>query len=99
MVSLQISELHICGSSFFQKKFLLTTVLCAWYIGERITKHQEKATAVLGNPNLKNGQRVNILKMAYPTTFSAFGEPRIKKDNDVAIIMVGVLQSLFFVIK
>ena len=63
--------------------------MCAWYIGQGIEQRLQKATAVLGNSNLKNGQRINILKIAFQSHCSIKNSTCPRNDNDAAIIMVG----------
>ena len=87
-VSLQLDGSHVCGSGLFQKGFLITTASCASYIGIGIQKKMKRATAVLGDVNLKKGQRIYILKLAYQTT-TAFGSICGISDYDVGVIMVG----------
>ena len=89
-VSLQLDGSHICGSGLFQKGFLLTTALCAWYIGIGIQKEMKRATAVLGDVNLRKGQRIYILKVAYQCVCS-FGSSCPIRDYDIGVIMVGSL--------
>ena len=93
MASLQLNGSHICGSSMFQRKFLITTALCAWFIGKSIEKKKEKATAVLGNSNLLRGQRVFICKIAYLTSFGMSISTRPFDDYDIGVVMVSRLKN------
>ena len=68
--------------------FLLTTVECAWHLGIAIKKNERRATVVFANPILKDGQRINILKIAYCFRYNNY-------ENDVGVIMVGGLQSIY----
>ena len=88
MASLQLNNTHICSSGMFQKNFLITIALCAWHIAYAMDNKNQKATAVLGNINLKNGQRVNILKIAYQSSCKIFGSTRPSSDYDVGVVMV-----------
>ena len=88
MASLQLNGLHICSSGMFQNGFLLTTNICAWYIGEGIEEDLQRGTAVLGNSDLKIGQKINIFKIAYVTEFYTSSR-RPRNDHDVGLIMVG----------
>ena len=67
--------------------FLLTTVECAWDLGTSIIKKERRATAVFANPILKDGQRINIFKIAYFFT-------HVKHENDIGVVMVGRLQRM-----
>ena len=89
-VSLQLDGSHICGSGLFQKRFLITTASCAWHIGNGIQNKMKRATAVLGDVNLKKGQRIYILKLAYQTTTS-FHSTYPSSDYDIGVIMVSLL--------
>ena len=53
-------------------------------IGIKIEKR--RATAVFANPNLKDGQRINILKIAYYATCKI-------NDFEIGVIMVSEFQS------
>ena len=88
MVSLQLNSSHVCSSGMFQRGFLLTTSMCAWYIGNSIEEKYQKATAVVGNLNLQNGQRVNILKLAYLSYNTSTISTCPTKDDDVGVVMV-----------
>ena len=92
IASLQLNGFHICNSGMFREGFLLTTGDCAHNIGKGIQMKQQRATAVLANPNLKDGQRINILKIAYYSTYSTY-------EFEIGVIMVGVLQKIDFVDK
>ena len=81
MASLQLNGSHICSSSMFQKGFLISTGECAWHIGNGIQKRMQRATAVVGHFDLKKGQRINILKVAYFSTY-------YRHEHEVGIIMV-----------
>ena len=81
MASLQLNGSHICSSGIFQAGFLLTTCECACNIGIGIELEKRRATAVFANPNLKDGRRIDILKIAYYTTCENF-------DSETGVIMV-----------
>ena len=83
MASLQLDGIPICNSGMFKKDFLITAKKCAIYIGEGIDIKHQKGTAVLGNINLENGQRVHILKIAYHLSASD------QNDDDIGVVMVG----------
>ena len=72
----------------FKKGFLLTTNKCTWFIGKGIKDRSLKATAVLGDFNLKNGLRVDILKIAYYVTHLSHQLACPKEDHGVGIVMV-----------
>ena len=82
MASLQLNGKHICSSSMFQVGLLLTTGFCACEIGEGIQLKHEKATAVLSASNLKIGQRIDILKLGYYSSYYYY-------QFDIGIIKVG----------
>ena len=89
MASLQLNGSHICSSGFYKKGFLITSALCAWHIGVGIQKEMKRATAVLGDVNLKNGQRVNILKIAYYTQWHVDKSNPPTNEYDSGVVMVG----------
>ena len=85
IASLQLNEVHICTSGFFQRGFLLTTKSCGIHMLDGMTKKHKTGTAVIGNFNLKQGQRTIILEILYPS---------IKyKQESVAVVMVGPLKN------
>ena len=90
MVSLQLEGSHICSSTLIQKGFLLTARDCARDIGIGIQQKLQKATAVIGDINLKTGQRVNIQKVAFYIT-------RMNLKNEIGVIMVDRFH--FFIIN
>ena len=92
IASLQLNDSHICGSSMIQKGFLLTSSQCAWCIGHGIEREMRRATAVIGNTKLKNGQRVNILKIAYFINGHSNHTIWSKNDQDVGLVMVSRLE-------
>ena len=65
MASLQLNGIHICSSGLFQEGFLLTTGTCAYNILNSMTKKGQTGTALLGDSDLKKGQRVLILEISY----------------------------------
>ena len=72
--------------------FLLTTGDCACKIGKGIKKERQRATAVLANINLKDGQKINILKIAYYSSYHRY-------ESEIGVIMVGVFKNFDFVHK
>ena len=89
MASLQLIKIHICSAGLFQNGFLLTTAMCAHYIGKHIEQRNQRATVVLGDLSLKNGQRIDIWKIAYYKTFE-------NHDYEFGVIMVGQIEILNF---
>ena len=71
----------------------MTTSLCAWFVGNGIEKNNQRATAVIGNSNLQKGQRINILKVAYPSVCDIYGAKCPRHDYDVGIVMVGCWET------
>ena len=84
LASLQLNGKHICSSGLFKEGFLLTTSECASYIGHGIQKCNQSATAVFGDE--KTEQRINILKVAYFSTYKLY-------EFELGVIMVSGLQS------
>ena len=89
MASLQLNDVHICSSGLFKIGFLITSADCTEYIGKYIVRNLQRATAVLGDTNLKNGQRVNILKIAYYSSIKLY-------DFEVGIVMVSCLKLFHY---
>ena len=89
MASLQIDGKHICSSAIFKWDLLLTTGVCAWHIGNAMKKESKKCTAVFGNSNLKNGQRVDILEVANHPRFMFDDYTNLNKHLDIGVVMVG----------
>ena len=92
MASLQLNEKHICSSGIFQTGFLLTTGHCAFNMGQGIETSQKKGTAVLADLNLKNGQRIDIFKVAYFSSYELY-------DFEIGVIMVDRFNIANFVLK
>ena len=88
MASLQLDGRHICSAGVFKKHFLLTTADCVWYIEHSTKETKQKATAVLGDINLKNGQRVDIVRMAYHPRFKSDAQFCSNNFCDFGIVMV-----------
>ena len=85
VASLQLNGQHICSSGLFQEGFLLTTGACALYLIHGMTLNNETGTAVLGNSNLKKGQRVLILEISQASTMGI--------DDDFGVVMVSLFDS------
>ena len=92
MASLQVNNFHICNSGLIKQSFLITTAECSFYIANCVYKEKKKGTAVLGNRNLKKGQRVDLLRFAYTRNC-----PDHIGYEDVGIVMVGQIIKLYFV--
>ena len=86
MASLQLNGHHVCSSALFKKGFLITAGECARYIAQRVKQGKQKHTAVLGDRDLRAGQRVNVLKLAYIDNDNWFGD-------DIGLAMVSKLRS------
>ena len=86
MASLQLNGHHVCSSALIKKGFLLTAGQCLRYIGQRIRIHHQKNSAVLGDRDLRSGQRINVLKLAYIGNDNWFGD-------DAGLVMVSQLRS------
>ena len=82
MASLQLNGHHICSSSLFKKGFLLTAGECARYIAWRVKLGKQKHTAVLGDRDLKAGQRVHVSKLAHI-------DRSVSYQDDIGMVMVG----------
>ena len=80
MVSLQLNSHHICSSSLIRKGFLITTRGCTLHIANHMK--EQKATAVFGSADLRNGQKIDILRCV-------FYQQGADYDDDIGIIMVG----------
>ena len=65
VASLQLNGIHICASGLFQERFLLTIGPCASYMLDGINNKNKTGTAVLGNVNMRKGQRADILNILY----------------------------------
>ena len=89
MASLQLDGKHICSSGLFKVGFLLTTGECAWNIENGMTHEHKKATAVLGNNNLRDGQKIDILKIVLHPQFRINYPSRSNNYCDYGIAMVG----------
>ena len=57
MASLQINRTHICGAGMFQLGLLISTAKCVADIKQELNM----ADAVMGNVDLKEGERLGIL--------------------------------------
>ena len=88
VASLQLNGSHICSSGLFKERFLLTTGECAWYMGVGIKDRKEKGTAVFGALYLKDGQRINIFKVAYLDGSEFFDTMRVKNNYEIGVVMV-----------
>ena len=88
MASLQLDNVHSCSSSFFQRNFLLTTGECAFTIRRGMKVEKKNGTAVVGNLNLKYGQRVQILKIKYHCGFDTRLSISLDTYCDAGVIMV-----------
>ena len=99
MASLQLDDEHICSAGLFKKGFLITLGQCGWFIENGVKTKNQKGTAVLGNENLEDGQKVNILKIAYHPRFRMYNSARLNNVYDFAVIMVGRFKSLGSMIK
>ena len=91
MASLQLNGDHICSSSMFQVGLLVTTALCAWSLGQGIQRKLERATAVFSDFDLQTGQRIDIFKIAYYSTYH-------RQEYEIGIVKVGQLNSFGFLI-
>ena len=82
IASLQLNGDHICSSALFQEGFLLTAGVCASYMLDGMKKNNKTGTAVLGNSNLRKGQRVIIFEILYTCK-------RENYDESIGVVMVG----------
>ena len=99
IASLQLNNIHICSSGLFAVDYLLTTGKCAWHIENGMQKKFQKGTAVVGNTDLRRGQRINIFKVGYHHRFQIYNLLRLNNIYDVGVIRVSQLKSFSFVIK
>ena len=82
MASLQLNGYHVCSSVLFKQGFLLTAGDCSRYIARHMNQGKKKHTAVLGDRDLKAGQRVNVLKLAHI-------DRSVSYQDDIGMVMVG----------
>ena len=87
MASLQLNGHHVCSSALFKKGFPLTAGECLRHIAQRIKQEKQKNTAVLGDRDLKAGQRVNVLKLAHIDRVATY-------QADIGMVMVGQSKRL-----
>ena len=89
IASLQLNGEHVCNSVLFQKDFLLTAGACASRVLVGMIKENKTGTAVLGNSNLRKGERAIILEIthAYHSKCS---------DSSVGVVMVGVYYATMY---
>ena len=88
MASLQLDGKHICGSGMFRKGLLLTTGECTWHIKNNLNRSTKKATAVLGNTNLKKGQRIDIIEAVHHPRFLIDDNKYLNNFCDFGIVRV-----------
>ena len=88
VASLQLNDFHICSSGLFKERFLLTTGECAWYMALGMKNKKEKGTAVFGALDLKDGQRINIFKVAYLDGAQFYDTMRLRNNYEIGVVMV-----------
>ena len=88
VASLQLNDSHICSSGLFKERFLLTTGDCALHIARGIKDRNEKGTAVFGALDLKDGQRVNIFKVAYLDGIQFANTRLMNNIYEIGVVMV-----------
>ena len=88
VASLQLNNSHICSSGLFKERLLLTTGECAWYMGEGMRDRKEKGTAVFGDLDSKDGQRINIFKVAYLDGIEFIHNMRLTHNYEIGVVMV-----------
>ena len=93
MASLQLDGKHICSSGIFHEGFLATTGQCAWNIKYGMLDYR-KATAVLGESDLKKGQRVTIVKVTYDSRFEMSNERHRNSNFDLGVVKVSRKEAL-----
>ena len=86
--SLQLNDHHVCSSGLFKERFLLTTGECAWYMGVGMKDRKEKGTAVFGDLDSKDVQRINIFKVAYLDGIKFINTMTMKYNYEIGVIMV-----------
>ena len=88
VASLQLNDSHICSSGLFKERLLLTTGECAWYMGLGIKEHKQKGTAVFGDLDSNDGQRINIFKIAYFDGIKFINTMSVKYNYEIGVVMV-----------
>ena len=99
VASLQLNDSHICSSGLFKERFLLTTGECAWYMGVGMKDNKEKGTAVFGDLDSKDGQRINIFKVAYHDEIKITNTMSMKYNYEIGVVMVSSLSNFKYLIK
>ena len=88
VASLQLNDSHICSSGLFKERLLLTTGECAWYMGVGMKDNKEKGTAVFGDLDSKDGQRINIFKVAYLDEIKFINTMNMKYNYEIGVVLV-----------
>ena len=82
----------------FQEGYLLTSGECAWYIEYGMKHKYQDGTAVIGDLNLKEGKRIQILGVEYDHRFCISKLEHWNKQHNLGVVKVGKFEISNFII-